>query len=51
MLDRFGGRALDEVNLRMAELSAAGQKDALHLWSAIRDVVEAILTIVPGKPN
>ena len=43
MIDRYGGDALAEVDLRIAELRMQKQLDALKLWENIRKAVIFLL--------
>jgi len=43
MLDRYGANALKEVDLRILELDARNQPDALKLWREIRERVELLM--------
>jgi hypothetical protein len=47
MVERYGGKALEEVELRMHELLVADEQEALQMWGQIRDVVKAISTTRP----
>ena len=43
MLERYGASALKEIDLRILELEARNQLEALELWRAIRESVERLM--------
>ena len=43
MIDRYGGNALKEVDLRILELQSKDQVEALRLWRNIRNRVNFLL--------
>jgi len=49
MIDRYGGNALEEVDLRVLELESRNQQKALRLWREIRKRVE--LLVAPSTGN
>jgi hypothetical protein len=49
MLERFGGGALDQVELRVLELQQHDEKKALALWKEIREAVKKLCQDEPGR--
>jgi hypothetical protein len=43
MLERYGAKALKEVDLRILELESRNQLEALQLWREIRERVELLM--------
>lgn len=43
MLDRYGDKALREINKRIRELQQAGQTEACSTWQSIREATKALL--------
>ena len=43
MIERYGAKALKEVDLRILELESRNQLEALQLWRAIRESVELLM--------
>ena len=42
MVERYGDHALHEIELRILELEAHGEAEALELWRAVRERVASI---------
>jgi hypothetical protein len=51
MIERFGDKALDEVDLRVLVLLEAGEREALQMWVEIREVVRVISMHRSSTPN
>ena len=43
MIERYGAKALKEIDLRILELESRNQREALQLWRAIRESVERLM--------
>jgi len=49
MIERYGDATLKEVDLRILELEARGQPEALELWLEIKQRVELLLHKTSGN--
>ena len=49
MIDRYGDKALVEVDLRVFELESRNEQEALRLWREIRNRVELLLAPSTGN--
>ena len=43
MIERYGDKALAEVDLRISELGSREQLEAQNFWSEIREIVRFLL--------
>ena len=49
MIERYGDKALTEVDLRILELESRNQQEALRLWREIRRRIELLIDTSTGS--